>query len=175
MGLFKEGKVSSLVREYEEAAKLRSNLMANKQVKVIRSLCEIGTKEAFSQVEKLMVEGDNHEYMDFAFPDILMEYMEISKFQIYSIQALITGALRGRSEALQKACLRKLVDIQYAPIYQTLVEYRNHLLADVANQPASIIDSVIEALVELNSCVDAKNRISPNILRLNQPIYIDRA
>lgn len=174
MGLFKENKISSLVRDYEEAAKLRSNLMANKQVKIIRCLCEIGTKEAFYQVERLMIEGENHEYMDFAFPDILMEYIKTSKSEVYLIQALITGTLRGKGETLQKACLRKLIDVQYLPVYQTLIEYRNQLISDKANQSPSMIESVIEALIELSSCIDEQSRISPNTLRLNQPINLDR-
>lgn len=171
MAIFSGNKIQRLVQEYESAANLEYNFMANKQVAVVRSLCEIGSKDAIDQVARFMVEGKNHEYMDFAIPDTLALHLKNSKSQIYVVNALMIGMLHGQNEILQKTCLRKLVEVKYTPIYKMLIEYRNFLLSNHRERPLywrSILTSVTDAATTLNPYVDESMRISSTLLMSSQ-------
>lgn len=177
MFFFKDDKVSSLVKEYEQATQLPYNFMANTQVKVIRDLCEIGTKDAIAQIARLMAEGNNHEYMDFAFPDTLAHYMKRTKSQAYFIHALVMGVLHGQNETIQKACIRKLVDARCTPAYKALVDYRNQLLSGQVHQPTywqPVFAAVTDAVTALTPYVEESKRVPLELLKLNQPIRLSQ-
>jgi hypothetical protein len=173
MSIFTKGKVQELVQRYEAAANLEYNLMANTQVKAIHELCKIGTKDAIDCVAEFMVIGNNHDYMDFAIPDILALYLDRPASEGFILSALITGMLKGQNEVIRNACISKLVEMRYTHIYRTLIDYRNFLLLDKQNRPdywQVVLNAVIEAVSDLNPYVDASIRISGDALRLNQPV-----
>lgn len=173
MGLLSQSKLQELAQDYEAAASLNYNQMANQQVKVVQAFCEIGSKEAIAQIAQFMVEGNNHEHMDFALPDTLAKYLSQPHIQEHIYNALIIGMLQGQNQTVRSRCIHKLVEARYTPVYRTLLDYRNFLLFDVEHRPqywSSIFSSIADAVAALNPYVNESIRIPVQRLWLNEPI-----
>jgi len=167
--------VQELVCQYQAAKNFDYNEMATIQVSLIEKLCSNASKEAFEAVGQIMTSSYNHEYLDFAIPEILAKYIrENNVWECESaLAALITGMKEGHNETIRDACIQKLAESQHVDVYHALLEYRNFLLLDKANRPkywSFLFRSVIAAATALTPYVEESLRVPTQLLRQNRPI-----
>ncbi|NET38805.1 MAG: hypothetical protein F6K19_43630 [Cyanothece sp. SIO1E1] len=170
-----EQSLSQLVQDYQAAKQLDETTMVQSQIAIVQSLKALGTPAAIAQLGELMINGVNHEYMDFALPGALADLLPQPEQQSAAISALVQGILHGQSETLQTVCIRKLLQAGYFALYPILIDYRNFLLLDQAHRPpywASLLSTVSDAITNLHPYIDPAHQADVQHLWLNQPITL---
>jgi hypothetical protein len=168
-----EKSLTQLVKTYTAAAQLADTSAAKVQIDIVHTLKSIGTPAAIEQLGLLMVNAPNHEYLDFALPDALVELLPQPELQAVVLDALVQGVLQGQNETLQTTCIRKLLQARYLALYPILIDYRNFLLLDLSRRPpywASLLSTVIDAITTLHPYITPTHQINLQQLWLNQPI-----
>lgn len=161
------------MQDYEAAAHLNDSDMIQAQMKVVQILKAIGNSDAIAQIGQLMMSNHSNEYMHFALPDALAELLQKPQLQSSAIDILVQGVLHGKSETLQTACIRKLLQVEYTPLYSILVSYHDFLILDKTRRPSywrTLISIVNDAITSLHPYIEPSLRINIRQLQVNQPI-----
>lgn len=166
MGIFVNNrkKIQGLRQQYENASspKYGYNEAANIQVQVIEELCNIGSEEAFLEIERIISFGANREYMNSAIPEILGEKVQLiirdkNSTVLQSstcvrlmlvIDLLLKAIYQGQNLTMRNESARQ-IRLCSSSCYEMLMNYRKSLMA---NEADTLVNgqSLIHAINGLN-------------------------
>ena len=127
--------VNELEARYATASQVGYNRMAKLQVDLVQRLCEVDSQESITLIGKLMENGNNHDYMNFALPNLLEAHWPYSKHKEIVGEVFIHGMKYGQNEDLQSGCIHKLLKASYKDAYNAIAEYQSLLRFNNEERP----------------------------------------